>query len=138
MFNAFSFPWKKSNQIPLDVGSRAFLGAFLRWFGQQIAGVHTAKLPWWPNFHSGKVLAHLLLSSFHLTFQCYVLPNLCRSVRRQTQSSALWFHKFALQEHSGYTKSLLLVDSLSKNIVIRNALEARLLKQLSQELWGQL
>lgn len=58
---------------------------------------------------------------------------------RQT-SGALWLAglgEFALQEHSGNTKPLLLVDRLSQDVVVGNGMEARLLKQLSQELWKQ-
>lgn len=45
-----------------------------------------------------------------------------------------WLSEFALQEHSGDTKPLLLVDRLSQNVVVGDRMKARLLKQLGQEL----
>lgn len=73
------------------------------------------------------------------TFQSPVSLNLQAFLSWQT-SGALWlagFGEFALQEHSGNTKPLLLVDRLSQDVVVSDRLEARLLKHLRQELWKQ-
>lgn len=56
----------------------------------------------------------------------------------QMTSWALWLAQLcelALQEHSGNTKSLLLVERLSQDVVVSDTLEARLLTQLAQKLW---
>lgn len=45
--------------------------------------------------------------------------------------------EFALQEHSGNTQSLLLVDGFSQDVVISYRLEACFFKELTQKLWKQ-
>ena len=81
-------------------------------------------------------------SNFSRTLQYYVPRHLWRFVRWQRRatatSGAVWLaglSELALQEHPGDTKPLLLVDRLSQDVVVGDGLEARLLKELGQELW---
>lgn len=86
----------------------------------------------------------LFLFNIIQTFQSSVSQHLWRFVWwqeiGQMTSGALWLAQLcelALQEHSGNTKSLLLVDRLSQDVVVSDTLEARLLTQLGQKLWKQ-
>lgn len=86
----------------------------------------------------------LFLFNIKQTFQSSVSQLLLKFVWwqeiGQMISWALWLAQLcelALQEHSGNTKSLLLVDRLSQDVVVSDTLEARLLTQLGQKLWKQ-